>query len=245
MDSNIARTTEQLVNVVTVFAVAILADAVFPSTIKAQQMVGCAVLAPTSFTAIAAAFLLLTFGHRLSFRAPGIGGVPITAQTFVICFNGLIFSPLVSLTACGLYVACGVGAVMLPQYFANGLGPSVNANTAGYVLGFPVASALMAAQRVILESALSETQRKPGRAALASSRALSRAFSMSANAQFAVLACGATWALFAKGLGVPATLRTAVWPYLPGLLLKSAAASIAVTMVRMASPTDALAAQCV
>ena len=122
---------------------AMLADIVSSSS---QQSAICILTQQISCAKVAVALMLLSFSIRVSFRAPGAGVVPVTAQTLVLCVNGFLFHPTVSLTATCLYVAVGSAAVCLPTETKDRLmpfGPVVNTASAGYIAGFVVSSAFL------------------------------------------------------------------------------------------------------
>ena len=141
--------------------------------------------------------------------------MPVTAQTFVLCVNGLLFEPPVSIAASGIYVGIGMASVCLPSMALAPYGPSVSAASAGYVTGFVLSSVLLAS--AWLRERLSEgEERFPFMATIAALTA----------AQGTVLTCGALWLAASRGLGVGVSVR----PYLPGLALKAVAAALFVRL---------------
>ncbi|WP_066463305.1 biotin transporter BioY [Sanguibacter suarezii] len=86
-----------------------------------------------TFAALVAACAMLTIA---------VGAVPITLQTFAVLLTGAVLVPRRALLALGLYLAIGLAGVPVFSGGRTGLmvlaGPSV-----GYVVSFPVAAAVV------------------------------------------------------------------------------------------------------
>lgn len=86
-----------------------------------------------TFAALVAACAMLTIA---------VGAVPITLQTFAVLLTGAVLGPRRALLALGLYLAIGLAGVPVFSGGRTGLmvlaGPSV-----GYVVSFPVAAAVV------------------------------------------------------------------------------------------------------
>lgn len=216
MDASLARYANEAVNSLGILMCAMLADIVSSSS---QQSAICILTQQISCAKVAVALMLLSFSIRVSFRAPGAGVVPVTAQTLVLCVNGFLFHPTVSLTATCLYVAVGSAAVCLPTETKDRLmpfGPVVNTASAGYIAGFVVSSAFLASTWVQRSSSGDDIFGLLG------------AIGTFVTAQLAVLLCGAMWLMARRGLG----FHVSVAPYLPGLLIKAVAAALLVNLCR-------------
>jgi biotin transport system substrate-specific component len=139
--------------------------------------------------------------------------VPITLQTFAVLLLGLLLSPRAAAASLLLYLAEGAaGLPVFSPYSPAGmlhlLGP-----TGGYLLSFPIAAALTAFLR---------TRIAPPRFA-ASLLAATAGSSV-------ILLCGAAW--FATITRQPPIFTLAVLPFLPGDILKIAAATGAAAGLR-------------
>eukprot|EP00927_Polykrikos_kofoidii_P026745 TRINITY_DN23768_c0_g1_i1.p1 TRINITY_DN23768_c0_g1~~TRINITY_DN23768_c0_g1_i1.p1 ORF type:complete len:230 (-),score=14.30 TRINITY_DN23768_c0_g1_i1:114-803(-) len=217
MDASLARYANEAVKSLGILMCAMIADIVSSSS---QQSAICILTQQMSCAKVAVALILLSFSRRVSFRAPGAGAVPVTAQTLVLCVNGFLFHPRVSLAATCLYVWVGIAAACLPTEAKDRMmpfGPVVSMVSAGYVAGFVVSSAFLAstwAQRSISGDEIFAR--------------LLGAIATFVAAQLAVLVCGAIWLMARRGLG----FNVSVAPYLPGLLIKAVAAALLVNLCR-------------
>ncbi|HUN84298.1 MAG TPA: biotin transporter BioY [Terracidiphilus sp.] len=142
--------------------------------------------------------------------------VPLTIQPFAVLLLGLLLSPRLAFATLAAYLA--EGAIGLPVFaptpaiggFAHLFGP-----TAGYLVAYPVAAALIAFLR----------HRGPSR--------FFTAFASAALGDLVILSFGALW--LAAFTHAPAlnVLGLAVLPFLPGDVLKvAAAAGVAVGLRR-------------
>ncbi len=133
--------------------------------------------------------------------------VPLTLQTFAVLLLGLLLSPRLAAGVCLAYLA--EGALGLPVFapapalagIAHLLGP-----TGGYLLSYPAAAALVAVLR-----------RRIARGSMG------MAFSATMGSLI-ILASGALWLAVVTHTGIQAVLAAAVVPFIPGDLLKIAAA---------------------
>ncbi len=133
--------------------------------------------------------------------------VPLTLQTFAVLLLGLLLSPRLAAGVCVTYLA--EGALGLPVFasapalagIAHLLGP-----TGGYLLSYPAAAALVAVLR-----------RRIARGSIG------MAFSATLGS-IIILAGGALWLAAIAHTGMQAVFTAAVVPFIPGDLLKIAAA---------------------
>ncbi len=134
--------------------------------------------------------------------------VPITLQTFAVLLLGLLLSPGAAAASMLLYLA--EGAVGLPVFSPHSptgmlhlLGP-----TGGYLLSYPFAAAFT--------SFLCTRMARPG--------FFGSLFAATAGS-FVILLCGAAWLGAISHQPPTSTLTLAVLPFLPGDILKIAAAA--------------------
>ena len=135
--------------------------------------------------------------------------VPLTLQTFAVLLIGLSLSPRLAAATVVTYLA--EGALGLPVFapspltgIAHLLGP-----TGGYLLTYPIAAALTAMLWRRFRHGVSTA-----------------AFAASVGS-IIILAAGAAWLALLTHAGVQIVMNTAVLPFIPGDLLKIAAASFA------------------
>jgi biotin transport system substrate-specific component len=140
--------------------------------------------------------------------------VPLSLAPFAVLLLGLLLSPRLAAVTLAAYLA--EGAMGLPVFTPNPLiagGPAhlglthLFGPTAGYLLAYPFASALI--------SFLWRRTRRGFAAAAVSAAA----------GNLVILACGALWLAGLTHASVPAILTLAVLPFLPGDALKVAAAA--------------------
>jgi biotin transport system substrate-specific component len=136
--------------------------------------------------------------------------VPLTLQTFAVIFIGLAFGPSLGASTMLLYLA--EGAAGLPVFSPHGLGgiAQLLGPTAGYLFSFPLMAA--AAGAVVRAS---RVYRPPFHAAVLGGFA----------ASLFNFAMGAAWLSHLFHLTFADTIAKAVAPFLPGELLKIAAAA--------------------
>jgi biotin transport system substrate-specific component len=203
-----------------------LADALLPRRVTAD--------APAwvrDLLLVAGGTALLVLGAYVTVTLPAVqlGGlyvpvneyVPLTLQTFGVLFSAALLGARRGVSATALYLLLGI--VGLPVFAAgadgvhrSGLdtivgleaGHIVLGATGGYLLGFLVASA------VVGRLAEHGWDRRPARslAAMAIGMAL-------------VYLCGVSWLAVASGLSIADALVFGLWPFVPGDLLKLAAAA--------------------
>jgi biotin transport system substrate-specific component len=141
--------------------------------------------------------------------------VPLTLQTFAVLLIGLLLSPRLAAGAVVAYLA--EGALGLPVFAPvpalGGLAHLLGL-TGGYLLSYPLAAAITA----IL-------WRRVGRGVTGA--ALSAAVGSGV-----ILACGALWLNLFAHAGAQAILASAVAPFIPGDLLKIAAAALVASGLR-------------
>lgn len=134
--------------------------------------------------------------------------VPITLQTFAVLLIGLLLSPGAAAAAMVLYLAegmCGlpVFSAAGPATFLHLFGP-----TGGYLLSYPAAAALTAWLR----------QRLPG-------KRFAGFFAAAAIGSVLILLSGAAWFAVLTHQSAGTVLTLTVIPFLPGDVLKLAAAA--------------------
>ncbi len=166
--------------------------------------VGGIVLAGSAFVAVCAHIALPLY----------FTPVPLTLQTFAVLTLGLLLSPRLAAGTLAAYLA--EGALGLPVFapspavggLAHLLGP-----TGGYLLVYPAAAAL-----------ISFLWRRTGR-----NRSYSRAAMSAAAGDIVILGSGALWLAGLTHAWGQAVLTLSIFPFLPGDLLKIAAAAAVVT----------------
>ena len=141
--------------------------------------------------------------------------VPLTLQTLAVVLTGFLLGPVLGFMATIVWLV--LGAIGLPL-FAGGEGglEHLTGSTAGYLLSFPVAAAV---------------------AGLGAERAGPRAawlFLAAIAAHVITLMLGGWW--LSTKIGAQAALEKGVLPFLPGALLKSAAAAILMRLYGAAVP---------
>jgi biotin transport system substrate-specific component len=165
-------------------------------------------LAGKSFLAIAATGLVALCAHVSIplFFTP----VPITLQTFAVILIGLTLGPALGASTMLLYLA--EGAAGLPVFSPHGPGgiAQLLGPTAGYLLSYPLAAA--AAGSVVRAF---RTFRPQFHAAILGGFA----------ASLLIFALGASWLAHLLHLTPAATFSFAITPFLPGEVLKIAAAA--------------------
>lgn len=132
--------------------------------------------------------------------------VPITLQTFAVILVGLVLGPRLGFSAMLLYLA--EGAAGLPVFSPHSLG--LIGPTAGFLAAYPLAAA--AAGSVV-------------RALPAGRSKFSAAITAGLACDLAIFALGAGWIAHLMHLGASAAWHLAVAPFLPGEVLKIAAAA--------------------
>lgn len=148
--------------------------------------------------------------------------VPLTLQTFGVLFSAALLGARRGVSATALYLLLGIAGLPVFAAGADGVhragldtivgleaGRIVLGATGGYLLGFLVASA------VVGRLAERGWDRRPARSLAA----------MAIGAAVIYLS-GVTWLAVAAGLSVPDALVFGLWPFLPGDLVKLAAAAV-------------------
>ena len=132
--------------------------------------------------------------------------VPLTMQPFGVLLIGLLLGPRRAFAALALYLV--EGAAGLP--FFSPAGPGGIAQLIGPTGGFLLASPLAATACGALYSKFGKNTRG--------------ALIGAAAAEFTLFAFGMSWLMMLTRTDLSAALKLAVWPYLPGEVLKVAAA---------------------
>ncbi|GGA56782.1 biotin transporter BioY [Edaphobacter acidisoli] len=158
--------------------------------------------------AVAATALVAVCAH-ISFPLP-FTPVPLTLQTFAVILVGLALGPVVGFSALALYLL--EGAAGLPVFSPQGAGgiAQLVGPTGGYLFAYPLAAA--AAGWLV--------RTLPG----INSR-FTRATIASVGATAVIFAFGAGWLAYFDHLSTIAVWTLAIVPFLPGEVLKIAAAS--------------------
>ena len=177
-------------------------------------------LAGRSFLAISATALVALCAHvsvPLYFTP-----VPVTLQTMAVILVGLTLGPALGSAALVLYLA--EGAMGLPVFSPNGPGgiAQLLGPTAGYLFSYPLAAA--AAGGVVRAVRLGRSQ-------------LPAAILAGLAASFFIFAMGAGWLAHLLHLNANAAWHLGVQPFLPGEILKIAAAAGACTALRKSHRT--------
>ncbi|GAB4212004.1 MAG: biotin transporter BioY [Roseiflexaceae bacterium] len=170
---------------------------------------------------VLAGTLLVALCARISVPLP-FTPVPITMQTFAVLLIGALYGPRLGAVTLLAYILEGMAG--LPVY-ANGLNawspsslpglPVIIGPTAGYLLSFPLAAALVGAL-----------------AARGWDRRVSSAIPAMLLGNLVILLCGFAWlasalALVRGSADLGALLNSAVLPFLPGDALKILLAALA------------------
>jgi biotin transport system substrate-specific component len=148
---------------------------------------------------------LTAAGGAVAIPVNPLSPVPITMQTLFVLLSGLILGPKAGAASSGLYLLAGI--VGLPV-FAGGKGglAVLIGPTGGFLIGFPLASAI---------SGLAKRIPPP-------SYPVIWAFCLLATA--VTLGLGAVWLSESLDIGLKKALAAGVLPFIPGGLLKIAAA---------------------
>jgi biotin transport system substrate-specific component len=133
--------------------------------------------------------------------------VPLSVAPFAVLLLGLLLSPRVGLATLCAYLA--EGALGLPVFAPISPGGLVHlfGPTGGYLLAYPLAAML-----------ISFLWRR-------SERGFTSALVSAAVGSFAIIACGALWLGLLTHASAQSVLALAVLPFLPGDMLKIAAAA--------------------
>lgn len=148
-----------------------------------------------------AASLAVALAAQVSLPIPG-SPVPVTGQTFALLLVGFFLGARRGALALALYVAEGVAG--LPVFAGGAAGPGVLVGpTAGYLLAFPPAAWVAGA--------------------LASPRSSVARIVLASLASHAVIFAGGL-AVLARFVGAGGAVATGLLPFLPGEVIKIAAA---------------------
>ena len=169
----------------------------------------------------AAGSLLMALCARISFPLPTTP-VPVTMQTFGVLLIGALYGPRLGALTMLLYLAEGLAGLPV---FAGGRSawspssvpglPVIVGPTAGYLLSWPLAAALVGAL-----------------ARRGWDRRVRSAIPAMLLGNLAILLCGFAWLagatyLLTGALNIPALLAASVWPFLPGDAIKLLLAALA------------------
>lgn len=177
-------------------------------------------LADKSFLAVSATAFVALCAHvsvPLYFTP-----VPVTLQTMAVILVGLTLGPALGSAALVLYLA--EGAIGLPVFSPNGPGgiAQLLGPTAGYLFSYPLAAA--AAGGVVRAVRLGRSQ-------------FPAAILAGLAASFFIFAMGAGWLTHLLHLNANVAWHLGVQPFLPGEILKIAAAASAYTALRKSRRT--------
>ncbi len=164
---------------------------------------------PGKATMVVAASVLVAVSAHISFPLP-FTPVPLTLQTFAVLLVGLVLGPAMGFSALALYLL--EGAAGLPVFSPQGAGgiAQLVGPTGGYLFAYPLAAAAAG----WLVRVLPGIGSRFARAAVASVAATA-----------VVFACGAAWMASFGHLTTIAVWTLAIMPFLPGEVVKIAAAS--------------------
>jgi biotin transport system substrate-specific component len=144
---------------------------------------------------------------QISIRLP-FTPVPLTGQTFAVLLAGIVLGSRKGAAAVALYLAEGVAGLPVYASGASGAGTFLGP-TGGYLLAFPLAAALTGA---LAERGWDRTPLRAGAAMLLGSAV--------------ILGMGGLWLIAFVG-GADAALWQGILPFLPGDLVKTALAALA------------------
>lgn len=169
--------------------------------------------------------LVAVLGLTPAFNVAGLS-VPITAQTFAVMLAGLMLLPLEAFLSVGLFVALVAAGLPILSGGRGGLGVFSTAS-AGFVLGFPFAAAAT--------SIVAGQIRRLGSI---------RSNAVAVIAAFVAAAIGGIVVLYAIGVPVGSwvadipfgTFLDGSMTFVPGDLVKAAAAALVATAVFRAAP---------
>lgn len=173
-----------------------LATLVLPADVRAR-------IATTVFLMIAGS-ILIALSARLSFW-PAFSPVPVTGQTFAVLLVGAVLGARLGAATVALYLA--EGAAGLPVFAGGGGVLYLFGHTGGYLAGFVLAA--------WITGSLAERgwDRRFGTTAMAMSLGT-----------IAIFLCGSVW--LGLAVGWPEVLALGVGPYIPGAVIKIAAAAL-------------------
>ena len=158
---------------------------------------------------ILSASIFVAICAHVSFPLP-FTPVPLTLSNFAVILVGLLLGPVAGFAAMLAYLA--EGAAGLPVFSPQGPGglAQLLGPTAGFLFSYPLAAALAGAF-ARLSSAL------PSR--------FVRGLLAGAIASLPIFALGSGWLAHLTHLGIPAAWHLAIAPFLPGEIVKVAAAA--------------------
>ncbi len=153
-----------------------------------------------------AVFAVLTAAAaQVAIPVPG-SPVPITLQTLVVLLAGVTLGPRLGALAMGFYLL--LGTVGYHVFAAGTWGfQTVAGATGGYLLGFVLAQPIV--------GRLTEPGRRVGLRVLAAALA----------GNVVIFAAGLLWLSAWMDAGLEQTLRMGFWPFVPGLVVKTALAT--------------------
>ena len=149
--------------------------------------------------------LLTAIAAQIRVPLPGTP-VPVTLQTLAVLLAGITLGPWLGAASMALYLCWGLLAGPVFAVPAWGPGTLLGA-TGGYLIGFTLA------QPAIGLITRAGRGRLPGILAAV----------LAGN--LVIFACGLTWLHVWLGTGLAATLAMGLWPFLPGLVAKTLAAT--------------------
>lgn len=197
---------------------AIMNDKKRPQTVSAAVPADHAsvTISPMAQTAVATAgvvgFALLTaLGAQVYITLPGTP-VPMTLQTLVVVMAGLTLGARLGTLSMLLYLLLGTLGYQVFSENQFGFQPILG-STGGYLIGFALAQPLL--------GKLSKMQAIDGTAQVRKWPALLASI---AAGNAIIFACGLTWLAIWMQADLMTTLQAGLFPFIPGLLLKSAAA---------------------
>lgn len=176
-----------------------------------------------AFSALFAA-LLVVFGY---FSIPlGFTPVPITLQTLAVMLAGGLLGARYGFFSMAIVVV--MTAVGFPLLNGKGGMSAILGPTGGYVVMWPIVALLVG-------YAISKV--RSGTGLVQSGLVLAVMIVFGVFAQYIV---GVPWLMQAAGLSLPAALAGGFYPYIPGDLIKAAAATLIVVSLRQTFPPERL-----
>lgn len=167
------------------------------------------------------AALVAVLGLTPAITVPGIS-VPVTAQTFGVMVAGLMLVPVEAFLSVALFVGLVAAGLPLLPGGRGGLGV-FSGPSAGFVLGFPIAAAAVAVIILLLRRF-----------------DLGRVQPVNLAMHFAAAVAGGIVILYCVGIPVLVNVGdvpvSTMWTFVPGDLLKAAAATVVATSAFRAAP---------
>lgn len=151
---------------------------------------------------------LTALAAQVAVPVPGTP-VPMTLQTLAVTLAAFTLGPRLGMVSMGLYIAAAAAGLPVLARGEGGLS-TILAASGGYLIGFVLAQPVFAL-----------TARKGN--SFAGAKGLIASLVLGS---LVILACGVGWQMIVLKWSLPTALERGVWPFLPGDLVKSAAAFV-------------------